>query len=78
MRAARIDAGFSLRGAARALGVSKTTVINSEQGETAPGGDLLGRMASVYGVPVDAFYVAHDEESAARPNAETENGQVAA
>lgn len=78
IRAARLEAGLSLRGAARVLEVSKTTITNSERGETTPGGDLLGRMASAYRVPVDAFYVGHDENAGRPGHAETENGQVSA
>jgi transcriptional regulator with XRE-family HTH domain len=53
---ARVAAGLSLREAARRLNVSKTTVVNAEQGHTSPSADLLGAMAALYGVSVDEFY----------------------
>lgn len=77
IRAARLAAGLSLRGAATALGVSKTTIVNSENGETSPGSDLLGRMSGVYGVTVDAFYV-HEGNADTPSPAGTENAGVAA
>lgn len=56
IKAARNGAGLTLRQAAAILGVSKTTLINSEAGRTEPGSVLLGRMAQVYGVSINAFF----------------------
>ena len=56
IRAARNGAGLTLRAAAAILGVSKTTLVNTETGASEPGGVLLGRMAQVYGVDVDSFF----------------------
>lgn len=57
IKAARIAAGLSLRGAARLVQASKATLINTERGDSAPRSDLLGRMARVYGVGVERFFV---------------------
>lgn len=74
IKAARVAAGLSLREAARRLDASKATIINTERGDSAPRSDLLGRMAHVYGVGVERFFVeplpepvgcgtTHDEEN---------------
>lgn len=56
IREARKQADLSLREAARRIPASKTSLVNAEAGVTVPGGDLLGRMASTFGVPVDFFF----------------------
>lgn len=53
---AREDAGLGLRDAARRLDVVRQALINIESGTSVPNGRLIGRMASLYGVPTDAFY----------------------
>lgn len=62
LRAAREAAGVGQREAARRLQVSRTTLWTAETGESIPGGDLVGRMADLYGVSTDAFYV-HETEA---------------
>lgn len=77
IRQARLDAGLSMRAAAEALGVSRTTIFYAETGGHSPGGDLLGRMAAAYRVPVDAFFV-HDGDPDTAAAAGTENGKAVA
>lgn len=56
IRAARLASNKTLRAAAAALGVSKTTLVNTETGASKPGSELLGRMAQLYGVDMDSFF----------------------
>ena len=52
-RKARKDAGIKVEQAAAALGVSVTTLLNWERGDTTPGADNLADMARLYGVSAD-------------------------
>ena len=57
IRAARITAGLTITAAHEAADISKTALINIEQGRvTNPRSDILGRLANVYGVTVDSLY----------------------
>lgn len=57
IRAARLARGLSIEAACDAADISKTALINIEQGHTKdPSSGRLGRLAQVYGVPVDSLY----------------------
>lgn len=53
MEAARRNAGLTQIDAAKAIGVSKSTLISYEKGRSIPKVDVAKRMATVYGCSVD-------------------------
>jgi transcriptional regulator with XRE-family HTH domain len=65
VKAARLAAGLTLRAAAVALGVSKTTLVNTETGTSKPGSELLGRMAQLYHVEISSLFDGASVESEA-------------
>ena len=70
LKEARIRAGLSQREAADRLSVSRTTIVNAEQGHTSPSTEVLGAMASVYGVsPAELF---HDSDATEPPDSPQE------
>jgi DNA-binding XRE family transcriptional regulator len=71
VREARLAAGISVQDAALQLEASRTTLFNTEAGRSLPSPNLLGRMATLYGVGVQDFFdvpepvgcgANHDEE----------------
>lgn len=57
IRAARLTRGLSIEAACDAADISKTALINIEQGRVPdPSSARLGRLARVYGVTVDSLY----------------------
>lgn len=66
-KAIRERVGLSRVKAAVAAGLSRQGLINIEDGESVPGADTLGRMASAYGSAIEDFYVVHDERDATAP-----------
>ena len=57
MEAARVNAKLTQDEAARRQGVSRTTIINWENGKTIPSIPKLNKMAEVYGIPVDHIFL---------------------
>lgn len=55
--ALRVNANMTQEQAAEALGVSKRTLINWENGKVIPNSAALNMMAMVYNAPLDAFLV---------------------
>lgn len=53
MKAARVNAGFTQKDAAKALNISKNTLVGYENGKAIPKIDLAKRMATLYGFSVD-------------------------
>lgn len=53
IKAARVNAGYTQKGAAEALGVSEKTVCNWEKGMAVPMADKFVEMCRLYGVSVD-------------------------
>ena len=49
---ARIEAGFTLKSAAKELGVSVVTLWRWEAGKQTPSIEKIGELAALYGVPV--------------------------
>lgn len=66
IRTARLAAKMSIEAACDAADISKTALINIEQGHTKdPSSGRLGRLAKVYGVPVDSLYRKDETDDAA-------------
>lgn len=55
LKAARVNAGFTQREAAKLLGISKTTLASYEMYRTIPGIDMAQKIAELYGLPVDGI-----------------------
>lgn len=55
MKAARVNAGYSQKEAAKKLDVSNKTVCNWENGNTYPHADKIDAICKLYGVPYDAI-----------------------
>ena len=53
LKAARVNAGLTQAEAAKALGISKSTILNYEKYRTKPDIETSKRMASLYGVSVN-------------------------
>ena len=53
IKAARVNAGLTQKEAAKALGVSDTTVIKWESGVSMPLADKFIEMCKLYNVPID-------------------------
>ena len=53
MKAARVDAGFTQKDAAKALNISKNTLARYETGKAIPKVDLAKRIATLYSFSVD-------------------------
>ena len=53
IKAARVNAGYTQKGAAEALGVSEKTVCNWEKGIAVPMADKFVEMCRLYGVSMD-------------------------
>lgn len=53
MKAARVNAQLTQREAAKALEISKGTLLNYEKGRTIPQMDMANRMAELYNLAVD-------------------------
>lgn len=52
MKAARVNAGLTQTQAAKALEISKNTLVNYETGKTIPRADVARKMAALYGLAV--------------------------
>lgn len=53
LEAARINAGFSQRSAAHALGISLATYQNYESGKTSPSWHLVKKIEELFCYPID-------------------------
>lgn len=53
IKAARVNAGYTQKGAAEVLGVSEKTVCNWEKGIAVPMADKFVEMCRLYGVSMD-------------------------
>ena len=53
MKAARVNANLNLEEAAKAIGVTKNTLIGYESGKVSPRVDTAKKMADVYGMPIE-------------------------
>lgn len=55
LEAARVNAGYTQEQAASNLGVSRSTIINWENGKTIPGIPSIHKMSQLYGIPFDCI-----------------------
>lgn len=55
MKAARVNANLNLEEAAKAIGVTKNTLIGYESGKVSPRVDTAKKMAEVYDMPIEAI-----------------------
>lgn len=55
LKAARVNAGFTQKEAAKRLGISKTTLASYEMYRTIPCIDMAQKIADLYGLPVDGI-----------------------
>lgn len=53
IKAARVNAGFSLDEASKRLDINKRTLINYENGTTVPAWDTLDKISKCYNVSID-------------------------
>ena len=57
LEAARVNAGYTQEQAASNLGVSRSTIINWENGKTIPGIPSMHKMSQLYGIPLDCIFL---------------------
>ena len=57
LEAARVNAHFTQREAAKALGISVATLQNYESGRTAPDWKLVRRIEELYQYPIDFIFL---------------------
>ncbi len=57
IKAARVNAGYTQKQAAQALGVSETTVIKWEKGTAVPLADKFVEMCRLYNVSMDDVFL---------------------
>lgn len=57
LEAVRVNAGKTQKEWAKLLGVSNTTVINWEKGNTEPSLSVLRKMSRLSGIPMDFIFV---------------------
>ena len=53
LKAARVNAGFTQKEAAKALGISNKTLVNWEKGVSFPKADMVDKICALYGVNYD-------------------------
>lgn len=63
LKAARVNAGMTIRDACKRLGVSETTLINYEAGKTYPSIPVLKKIERLYGVSYDNIIFLPDKYS---------------
>lgn len=63
LRAARVNAGYTLDKAAEALHTTKATLINYEKGETSPTVNKLIEICHLYGVRMESISFLPDESN---------------
>ena len=61
LRAARIEAGMTVREVAATLDISHTLIVKYENGTIAPSFDRLDTLARIYGLTPAALLADHDE-----------------
>lgn len=57
LAAARINAGMTQEEAAKAVGVSKWTIINWEKGRNSPKYSQMVKLCEIYKMPLDAIFL---------------------
>ena len=57
LAAARVNAGMTQEDVAKALKVSKNTIVNWEKGETEPKTSRIRELSELYNMPVDNIFL---------------------
>ncbi len=57
LEAARVNAGLTQKELAEILGVSRTTVVNWEKGNTEPTISQLKKLSELSGIPMDFIFI---------------------
>ena len=57
LAAARVNAKMTQEDVAKAMKVSKTTIVNWEKGKVIPGIPEMAMMAQLYGIPQDYIFL---------------------
>lgn len=70
LRTARIAAGYSIRDAAEAAGLTKATIQRSERGNQDTGSETVCRLCEVYGIPPAVIFAEPATLSPVNPKAE--------
>lgn len=65
LRQARLKAGYSQQNIADALNINRATYSYYESGKTSPDPVTLGKIARIYGAPIDFFF--EEEENGEAP-----------
>lgn len=60
LAAARVNAGLTQREAAKALNVNVATIQNYESGKTSPTWEVMRRIETLYGIPIDCINLRRD------------------
>lgn len=61
MKSARVNAGLTQKAAAKALGISNTTLWNWENGKTFPDQPYIEKICALYGMPYDAIDFSNEQ-----------------
>jgi len=56
LRAARVNAGFSLKEASKLIGISAATLRNYEVGKTSPNWENVAKISRLYNFPADYIF----------------------
>lgn len=56
LAAARVNAGFSQKEAAKRMNTSVKTIQNHEAGKTEPGWSMVEKYSALYGLPIDNIF----------------------
>ena len=56
LKAARVNAGFSQKQAAKSLGINTSTLQNYEKGETIPDWNMVEKISNLYEFPKDYIF----------------------
>ena len=55
LKAARVNAGFTQKEAAKRLGISRSTLASYEKYNTKPDIEMAKKMAALYGLPINGI-----------------------
>lgn len=75
LAAARVNAKMTQEDTAKAMKISKTTVVNWEKGKVIPGIPEVEMMARLYGIPQDYIFLPCYSTKSRQRNTEKEAGE---
>lgn len=56
LKAARVNAGKTIKETARNIGISDRTLVNYESGQSVPNHLMAQKLATFYGIPLDRIF----------------------